>query len=52
MVKGLCCLAREKLCCGARLIDISTCYGMENNVDKTTIPTTDKDRSKKLKSEE
>jgi len=30
-----------------RLTDISTCYGMEKNVDKTTIPNTDYDRSKK-----
>jgi hypothetical protein len=30
-----------------RLIDIDTCYGMEKNVDKTTIPTTDYNRSKK-----
>ena len=30
-----------------RLINIGTCYGMEKNLDKTTIPTTDYDRSKK-----
>ena len=30
-----------------RLINIGTCYGMEKNVDKTTIPTSDYDRLKK-----
>ena len=30
-----------------RLIDIGTCYGIEKNVDKTTIHITDYDRSKK-----
>ena len=30
-----------------RLIDIGTCYGMEKNLDKTTIPKTDYDKSKK-----
>jgi len=30
-----------------RLIDIGTCYGLEKSVDKTTVPTTDYDRSKK-----
>jgi hypothetical protein len=23
-----------------KLVDIATCYGMEKNVDKTTVPTT------------
>jgi hypothetical protein len=27
-----------------RLINIGTCYGMEKNLDKTTIPNTDYDR--------
>ena len=30
-----------------RLIDIGLCYGMEKNMRKTTIPTTDYDSSKK-----
>ena len=30
-----------------RMIDIDMCYGMEKNVEKTAIPTTDYDRSKK-----
>jgi hypothetical protein len=30
-----------------RLINIGTCYGMEKTSDKTTIPTTVHDRSKK-----
>jgi len=30
-----------------RLIDIGICYGMEMDVEKATIPTTDYDRSKK-----
>ena len=30
-----------------RLIDIGTCYGMEMSVDRTTVPITDYDRSKK-----
>jgi hypothetical protein len=30
-----------------RLTDIGMCYGMGKIVDKTTIPTTDYDRSKK-----
>jgi len=30
-----------------RLIDIGTCCGMEMSVDRTTVPITDYDRSKK-----
>ena len=35
-----------------RLIVIGTCYGMEKNVDKTTISTTLFDRSKKTENVE